>query len=67
MSANLLDGDPQMPFRPSITKFALGDHGATLLRIAPNDAWMGLVLFDDFGKAEWINAAYLGALGWRPL
>jgi hypothetical protein len=56
-----------MPFHIAITKFGLGEHRATLLRIHPVDPWLGLVRFGSQEKLEWVNAAYLAALGWRPV
>jgi hypothetical protein len=56
-----------MPFQIAITKFTRGEHRASLLRIDPIDPWLGLVSFGGQGRPEWVNAAYLAALGWRPV
>jgi hypothetical protein len=56
-----------MPFHIDVTQFALGERRASLLRIHPVEHWLGLVRFDSQQKLEWVNAAYLAALGWRPV
>jgi hypothetical protein len=55
-----------MPFHPSVTTFTLGNHRARLLRILPNDPWLGLIEF-DCAERQWINAALLAEIGWTPL
>ncbi len=56
-----------MPFHKTITKFALAEQHATLLRIHPRDPWLGLAQFGNSETPQWINAGYLAACGWRPV
>jgi hypothetical protein len=55
-------------FNSAVTRFVRGNHQAMLLRIDPNDHWLGLVRFDDLGETRWMNFAEMCISGeWRPL